>query len=125
MSLNSAYEVPRVYQVEGTSGRITGTITNDAGTAILPDTLTLLLYDLKTGTIINSRNRQNVLNLNGVTISGAGGFEWRVSAADNVVVASPNQLERHRALFEWTFAGGQGKAEIDVLVANLSRVPTN
>lgn len=85
-------------------------------------TLTLTLYDADTGTIINSRNAQNVLNTNNVTVSSSGLVEWALQPEDTLLVGS-SILEEHVALFRWTWTGGQQSEEIRHYVRNLGFVP--
>ena len=86
-------------------------------------TFTLTLYVVHTLGIINGRSAQNVLNLNGVTVDGNGVVTWTMQPADNIIADETMLFERHRALFEWTYASGKaGKEEIDLLVQNLAKV---
>ena len=112
---------------EKASTLISATVTNEAGTALpssVLTTLTLTLYDRTSGTIINSRNAQNVLNTNGVTVDSAGAFLWTVSPADTVLVDTTKSLETHVALFTWTYDSGAktGRHEIVHVVRNLTKV---
>jgi hypothetical protein len=69
----------------------------------------LTLFDISTGTIINSRNDQDVLNTNDVTIDADGLLTWNVQPADNPVLdRSSKPVERHRAMFllRWHQVGG-------------------
>lgn len=78
------------------------------------NTLTLSLYDKRTGTVINSRNNLNALNANNVTVygsvQGSGTSQhtvlWAVQPLDNAVVGS-RELEEHRAVFEYTWGSGK------------------
>lgn len=88
-------------------------------------TITLTLYNFATGAIINSRNAQSVLNINGVTISSSGALEWTLAPADNPILDSTLEVELHIALFRVTFgvAGvGNSKHEYPIAVVNLSKV---
>lgn len=88
-------------------------------------TLTLTLYPLRQpATTINARVAQNVLNTNNVTVDSGGNGRWESQPADNVIIESHLAVEIHRALFEYTWAGGtkSGKHEIDLYVQNLHRV---
>ena len=89
------------------------------------DTLTLTLYDLATGTAINSRSAQNVLNANNVTVSVLGALAWTMQPADNAIIGSPaGKHERHVALFQWTYGSGKaGSYEVIIDVENLAKVP--
>ena len=66
------------------------------------DTLTLSLYDTLTQTYINSRQQQDVLNANGVTIDGSGNLTWLVEPEDHVLLGIRG-FETHRAVFEYTW----------------------
>jgi hypothetical protein len=94
----------------------------DALTASQLSTLTLSLYDERTGTVLNSRDAQNVLNTNNVTVydtvqgqAPAAGADderynvlWQVQPGDNAVLSTKRQpvLERRRAVFRYTWASG-------------------
>lgn len=94
----------------------TGTLVTEDGVTPIPDgsleTLTLTLVDERTREVINSRNAQDVLNANGVTVDETTGeLTWVSSAADNpfVKLAPPpleGEIERHLAIFEWTWNDG-------------------
>lgn len=68
-------------------------------------TLQLTLYVKDTGDVINSRNAQNVLNTNGVTVDSSGNLTWTVQPADHAVTAN-RKVERHRAVFDFTWSSG-------------------
>ena len=121
---------PQVYTVrELTTPKYTATITDDDGVALPAASLTTLvltLYVVKSdGTIgyVNSRNAQNVLNANNVTVSAAGAVVWSVQTADTTLIESL-PFERHIALFEWTWSAGAkaGKHEVVLNVQNLTEV---
>ena len=105
---------------EGTLAKYTATITDEAETAIALSamtTLTLTLYDAETGTVINSRNDQDVLNTNNVTVSSAGLLTWLIQPADNAIVGTrrrAGQYEKHVALFEYTWSSGSKASEHEV-----------
>jgi len=115
--------------LEQTTPKYTATITDDAGNAIPAaslSSLALTLYVIKTdGTTgyVNSRNAQDVLNLNNVTVDANGLLTWSMQVADTTLVeALP--YERHIALWEWGWAGATkfGKHELIVTVRNLGEV---
>jgi len=115
--------------LEKTTPEIVATIKdeNDEGIpAASLNTLTLTLYNLDDGpvhAIINSRNAQDVLNANGVTVDTAGILTWSVNALDTAIVGTGVQ-EKHRAVFEWTYNGGvkNGKHVIDMFITNLAKI---
>lgn len=69
--------------------------------------------------VINSRLDQDVLNANNVTISSAGHVTWTMQAADNVVINTRRQVERHLAKFYFAWSGGQFRYEFEIDVLNL------
>jgi len=97
----------------GTSGQFTGTLQNADGTAVVYDagetetprisTLTLTLRDAATGTILNSRNSQNVLNANDVTVDAAGALKWLIQPTDTAMHDSTKAVEEHLAEFSFTY----------------------
>ena len=105
----------------------TATLTDEKGAAITLAALTaitLTFYDVATGTIINSRNGQDVLNDNNVTISAGGLLTWTMQQADNIIQTATQAVERHRALLEWNSGtpAKYGKHEVDFFVLNLTKV---
>lgn len=103
-------ETVRDYIDERTSPVIEFVVEDENGVGPALDTLTLTLYDLATGTKINGRDKQNVLNVNGVTVTTAGSpavttIKWPMAMADNAMIGSGAD-ELHIALFEWTWASG-------------------
>lgn len=97
---------------ESTSGQYTATIVDETG-AVLPAasllTATLSLYDASDPTtIINSRDAQNILNTNDVTISAAGLLTWVFTPNDMPRLHTHLTTETHVALFTITWgASGQ------------------
>lgn len=118
----AAFNVP-----EQTSALYTATLVDETG-AVVPGTslltLTLTLYDKTTGGILNSRNAQNVLNANGVTIDANGLVSWTIAPADSLIITNTNDVETHIALFQATWGGGAKalKFEVTLLVKNLGMV---
>lgn len=114
---------------EKTSPLITCQIVDAAGAGLGPGSLaslTLTLYDRASGSIINSRSAQNVLNANQVTVDGSGNLQFSMNPADNPILDDTLDVETHVALFEWTWSAGggtkAGKYEIYLLVKNLVKV---
>lgn len=120
---------PSTYPIlEQATGEYAATfVANDGATVLTASallTLTLTLYVVKqdgTTAYVNSRNAQTVLNANNVTVSGAGRMVWSIQAADTTLVEAV-PFERHIALFEWTWANGQGKKEVILVVQGLGEV---
>jgi hypothetical protein len=83
-------------------------------------TFLLTLYDKVTGTVINGRSLQNVLNTNGVSIDGSGNLTWTMDPADNAIVTDANTTEVHVATFQGTFGSGkQVTHDVAITVRNL------
>lgn len=91
----------------GTSGLFSGTLRDAAGVAIPLaniNSATLTLRDGSSGTIVNSRDAQNVLNLNSVTIHAtSGAISWSILPADTTLVGTTGETEEHVATFTITF----------------------
>lgn len=95
-------------------------------------TLEMTLYDEATGSlsggpVINSRSAQSVKNANGGVVTEAGGVTTAVitlGASDNPIVTAGTLWERHRAFFQWTWAGGgPGRKGFILTVRDFSRLP--
>jgi len=86
-------------------------------------TLTLTLYEARTGSIINTCAVRNILNANGGVVTSAGALTVRLDAADMACLTS-GASETHIALLEWTWGSPvkAGKHEIAFTVANLLKV---
>lgn len=100
---------------------------NDSGIpAAELQSLTLTLYDPRTGAIINSRDDMSVLNANGGTVDAQGNAVLELGPADNVIVGQNAGLvqEDHVALLEWVYEAGtrQGRHLIFLRVENLAKV---
>ena len=84
-------------------------LTDQDGTNILLaaiDSLTITLCTVIGGTIINSRNDQNALNANGVTVSSSGLLTYVIEAADGAIIdlsLATDAVEVHRATFKLNF----------------------
>lgn len=93
----------------GTTGEARYTLRDNDG-AVIPvaslSALTLTLRDAKSGSIVNSRNAQNVLNTNGVTVNSSGALVWTVATADTTLLDSTLESEEHVGEFLFTTTGG-------------------
>lgn len=113
---------------ERSTFKVPGRFMDETG-AIIPvsalSSLTLTLYVKgNPAKIINSRNKQNVLNINGVTADEDGNFAWVMAPLDNAVMGN-QEVEVHVALFEWVYSGSrENRIEIEISVANMEYVPT-
>lgn len=115
--------------LERTTARYTAVLTDEAGDPISAadlTTLTLTLYDQRSRTVINSRQAQNILNANQVTIDAEGQLVWTMQPADNALIGTPRPgtTERHIALFEWTWDAGSkaGRHELLIEVQQIEKV---
>jgi hypothetical protein len=111
---------------EKTSAKVTAVIKDEDGNAIPSgslDSLKLTLYVKGTDTHVNSRDAQNVLNANDVTVDAQGNLTWLLRPEDTVMNGTGTS-EVHVALFEWAWNGGTkaGKHEIEMTIVNLSQV---
>jgi hypothetical protein len=94
---------------ERTSAIIQADLIGDSGAPVAGATLTTLtlsLIDAYSGSVLNGRNAQNVLNQNDVTIDSQGHLTWSMRPADNVIVKDSAPFETHRAIFQGTWSGG-------------------
>ena len=117
-----------------TSSQYVGFLHDEAGAAVPFSALTsawLTLTDKATGTAINGRTHQNVLNVNNVQwdwngaaqpvpVTAIGYVTWSIQPADNATVIPLLAMETHIALFEvgWGVSGGL-KRKISIAVENL------
>lgn len=117
---------------EGTGAVYTATLKDSAEVPIPKANITtikLTLYNVSDGSIINSRDDQNVKDLNNVTIHATSGLlTWTMQAADNPIVGTAiavGRTEEHRGLFEYAgnFLASPGKHDAVFKVENLGKVP--
>lgn len=96
------------YQVldAGEGGRMTGTLKDAAGVAIAKasvSSITVTLTDAGSGSVVNSRNGQNVLDANGGTLDAtSGAFAWTITSSDTTLVDANGDSEEHTADFTVT-----------------------
>ena len=102
------------------------------------DAITLTVYDVLTGTVLNSRNAQDVKNANGVTVYATAqsvtvgaetvnyNLRWPLVSAETAIVNTMrplDQLEEHRAMFAVTWSTTKYKPhECCWFVRNLKKV---
>jgi len=86
----------------------------------LLNTLTLTVLQEYTLAVVNSRNAQNVLNLNDVAVDVDGNLVWSMNILDTVILNNALRKEMHRALFTWTFNSGTkaGNKEVIIMITN-------
>jgi hypothetical protein len=112
---------------EKTTQVLTCTIKDETDTVIPVaqiGTLTLTLYNQESRSIINTRDNQNVLNANNVTVHSTSGLlTWLLQPADTAIETTSKSIEVRVALFQWTFGSSkQGKHEIVFKIRNLEKV---
>ena len=90
---------------EESSARITGILVDEDGVALTAlDTITATLFDRCSVRILNARNRQDVLNVNGGTFDPATGrFTLLLSPAANLIINQGRWIEEHMVRFDFTF----------------------
>lgn len=119
--------IPTFKGNERTAGTYTCTIKDGTGTAIPAASLTgltLTLEDVDTGTIINSRSAQSVLNENNVTVDSDGLLTWQIQPADMAIVGTipHGSTELHRFTFKFSYSSSLTAYVVrDIRVVSLSR----
>ena len=119
---------------EGSTPKITATVKDEDGAALAASalqSLTLTYYNKADGAIINSRDGQDALNANNVTVSAAGALVWKLLAADTAIIDTTIKAgndEIHIALFEcaWLDADSDqrhGKHEVEIRIRQHTKVP--
>jgi hypothetical protein len=93
----------------------------------------LTLYDVSTGTVLNGRDDQDVLNTNDVVIEDEKDdsdtitrtvLRWAMQPDDNRIVNQTRRsAERHAALWTIEWTGGHVHHETAIAVRPLRRIP--
>ena len=98
---------------EGNTFTYTATLLDASGAAILLSsisTITLTQFVAGTGTIVNSREGQDILNANNVTINATSGLlTWLGQPGDSAIVGTnraPGIQEQHYAIFKVSYLTG-------------------
>lgn len=110
---------------EKTTARVTAVLRDELGAGISAaqlTALTLTIYDIATGGVINSRNKINILNANGGDVDSSGNLTYWMTPADNTIITPTKDFEDHCLLFEWSSGSKDGKHEVIVKVVNLEKV---
>jgi hypothetical protein len=88
--------------------------------------LTLTLRSIPSGTVVNNRSAQNVLNANDVTVDAFGLVTWAVTIADVTILDDTLDVETHRALFNFMWMSGgsmrEFTKEMDLRIKNLGGI---
>ncbi len=96
-------------------------ILDEDGNPVQPTALTLTYYNRDTGAIINSRDGQDVLNLNNVVITN-GVMAWSMQVADTTIVDDTSVAEINVALWEWVANSKTNRHKTIIRVVNLAKV---
>jgi len=94
-------------------------ILDENGHTVPASELTTLKLTLKRGlAVLNNRDKQDVLNTNGVTVNEDGRMIWTMDPRDNPVLdgVPDGSFEVHKATFLWTWAGGGKQGQIDITI---------
>jgi len=114
---------------EQTALRYSAALTKEDGTALGSGeaglTLTLTLYDVATGTIVNGLNASNILNTGRGTLSAGGALVVTLIPADLVVLTGEGSGGDRVMLIQGVWASGARATRHEVLfrVVNLDKVP--
>ena len=114
---------------DGEYAEFSGTLKDEDGTAIpLANivSVTLTLRDATSNTIVNTRDGQDILNANDVTVHATtGAFLWAIQPEDTTMVDSDLGSEDHVATITWTYETDKvGKHEHRLHVVNFLSVCT-
>lgn len=107
-----------------TSFKYTGILYDDSvPPVVIPaaslTTLTMTLRDVNTKAIINSRDKQDILNVNGVTVDSSGNLTWEATPADSPIIGvlKNGQTEQHEAQIVWTWNSGAKQGAHKILIS--------
>ena len=97
-----SHDVETLEIIEETTPDYEGTLFDKDEVTVIPgsvlDSLTLTYFQEYSEVIINSRNGQNVLQVNGVTVDELGRIRWTLSLADAVILDDSLHQEHRRKL---------------------------
>ena len=92
---------------EGESGEITSTLQDKLGNALNRNSISSLqitITDLRSNTVVNNRDAQNIFDANNGTVSTDGILTFELQPADTVNVGSPRGvLEERQVIIQWTW----------------------
>jgi len=126
MATNKNLDIIDALVPQSSTSRITAVIKDEAGVAVPSanlTTLTLTLYKISNGNILNSRDDVNVLNTGGGTVDANGNLIMTLDPLDNILT-NGRSTEEHRAMFKYTYNSGAktGFHEVEFTVGNLRKV---
>lgn len=122
--------MPDLTIAERGTGKLTGTLTDEAGAPVSVanvQTLTLTLYERESGSLVNPGGRpagQDIKNANGGTLDTSGAFALVLSDLDHAILDTTRAYELHYALVQWTLTGGAkpGRQRFRIAVENQRKV---
>lgn len=112
------------YVNERATAKYTAVIKDESEVAVGSSNIDAATLTLKTtgGTVVNSRDGQDILDTNGVTFSSTGLLTWTVASADNQMIGS-GASERHKATFNITHNTSKRiNHEIHIVVRQLAGI---
>lgn len=124
-----SHDIETFNVTEGTTPDYEATLLDKNDVAIpgsVLDSLTLTYFQEYTEAIINGRNGQNVLQINGVTVDEAGRLRWTLTPEDSAILDDRLHQEPHIARFDFTYPGTTAEVsrhEVRLLVKNLRVTP--
>lgn len=108
---------------ERSTARYTCALVDPTGAAIASaalSTVTATLTD-RTGTVINGRNAQSILNANGGTVSAQGVVTLILGPLDTAALGT-SELQERRLTLRATYSSGELTHEVTFYVRNLAGV---
>ncbi len=106
---------------EKTNSTYTFTILDESGNPVQPTALTLTYCNRTSSAIINSRDGQDVLNMNNVTVVN-GVVTWSIQVADTTIIDVDDPADINVALWTWTANSKVNRHETIIRVINLAKV---
>lgn len=110
--------------LEQTTARYACTLQDHTGAAIDSGAVSAIVATLKDPsdeTVINSRNAQSVLNVNGGTLSAGGAFALILSTLDTIARGTA-PLQLRRLTLKVTFTAGVLTHQVDFYVRSLTDI---
>lgn len=109
---------------ERNNGSYSGTVYDESSQVVdltSVDEIKATLYDIDTGTIINSRSGQNAKNANQFTATAQGVFTFAWRPEDQIVIDDSKDVEDHMLLvvIKWGSGARQVNKQIVFRVSNV------
>lgn len=109
---------------EKSTAKYTCTLVDTAGAGIASASVSSLKATLKaadSGTVINSRNAQSVLNTNGGTLDSSGNFAL-VLGENDTALSGTNKLQERRLTLDVTYTSGRLTHDVTFYVRALDDI---